>query len=160
MDKIAKLTCKACRIHGFYWLNMQNCHVLVAFSLHKLTIDKSKKVSWTFPCSKKKNGNLAQAAAIMLQLIEYSLTVRPQVQSSKFCGIQVLFLSQVNVVFFSLKKHEYLLWLVSKIHAIPLIFFSRCYCFVFFWFCFRFTDFALVHFFRMAIHVAKCDGWK
>ena len=74
MDKIAKLTCKACRIHGFYWLNMQNCHVLVAFSLHKFTIDKSKKVSWTFPWSKKKNGELAQAA-IMLQLIEYSLKV-------------------------------------------------------------------------------------
>ena len=104
---------------------------------------------------KEKKSELAQAA-IMLQLIEYSLkatsTVVEILRYSSF-----IFVASEGCFFLFEKNINISCGLFPKFMLFHS-FFSRCLCFVFFCFCSRFTDFAVVHFFRMAIHVAKCDG--
>lgn len=70
----------------------------------------------------------------MLQLIEYSLKATSTV-------VEILryssFIFVASECFFLFEKNKYFLWLVSKIHAIPLIFFPlSLFCFLLFLFSF------------------------
>ena len=92
----------------------------------------------------------------MLQLIGYSLkatsTVVEILRYSSF-----IFVASECCFFLFEKNINISCGLFPKFMLFYSFFFSFS-LFCFFCFCSRFTDFALVHFFRMAIHVAKCDG--